>query len=92
MENYEQLCFIIHASIGFDVNADKNYKLKHSSYLPLTTELKRLYEHYKFEVVHIVVGASSLVTNTVSKSLEKLGVNDIKGTIRYCQKKALLSV
>ena len=91
MENYEQLCFIVHVSIGFDVNVDKNYKLKHS-YLPLTAELKGSYEHYKFEVVRIVVGATGLVTNTVPKSLEKLGVNDIKGTIRYCQKKALLSV
>ena len=37
-----QLCFIIDVSIGLDVNVDKNYKLKHSSYLPLATELKGL--------------------------------------------------
>ena len=86
----EKLCFIIDVSIGLDVNVDKNYEFKHSSYLPLAAELKRLYEHYKFEVVPIVVGATALVTNTLAKSLEKLGVNDIKGTIRSCQKKALL--
>ena len=57
---------------------------------PLADELKRLYEDYKFEVVPIVVGATGLVTNTLTKSLEKLGVNDIKATIRSCQKKALL--
>ena len=85
----EKLCLIIHVSIGLDVNVEKNYELKHSSYLPLAAELKHLYEDYKFEVVPIVVGANSLVTNTLTKSIEKLGVSDIKATIRSCQKKAL---
>ena len=52
--------------------------------------MKRLYEDYKFELVPIVVGTTGLVTNTLTKSLEKLGVNDIKATITSCQKKALL--
>ena len=86
----EKLCFMIDVSIGLDGNVDKNYELKHCSYLPLAAELKHLYEHYKFEVVPIVVGATVLVTNTLVKSLEKLGVNDIKGTIKSCQKKAFL--
>ena len=73
-----------------DVNVDKNYELKHSSYLPLAAELKRLHKDYKFEVVPIVVGATGLVTNTLAKSLKKLGVNDIKATIKSCLKKALL--
>ena len=76
--------------IGLDVNVDKNYELKHSSYLPLAAELKRLSEHYKSKVVPIVVDATSLVTNTLAKSLEKLGLNDIEETIKSCQKKALL--
>ena len=61
----EKLCFIIDVSIGLDVNVDKNYELKHSSYLSLAAELNHLYEHYKFEVVPIVVGAADLVTNMV---------------------------
>ena len=88
----EKLYFIIYFSIGLIVNVDKNYELEHSRYLPLAAELKRLYEHYKFEVVPIVVGATGLFTNTLAKSLEKLGVNDIKGTIRSCQKEALLGI
>ena len=75
---------------GLDVNLDKYYELNHSSYLPLAAEVKRLYENYKVEVTPIVVGATGLVSNTVAKPLEKLGVRDIKGTIRSCQKKALL--
>ena len=86
----EKLCFIIDVSIGLDVNVDKNYELKHSSYLPLAAELKRLYKDYKFEVVPIVVGATGLVTNILAKSLEKLGVSNIKATVKSCQKKALL--
>ena len=86
----EKLCFNIDVSIGLDVNVDENSKLKHSSYLPLAAELEGLYEYYKFEVVPIVVGSTGFFTNTLAKSLEKLGVNDIKGTIRSCQKKALL--
>ena len=89
-KNKEKLCFIIDVSIGLDVNVEKNYELKHSSYLPLAVELKRLYEDHKFEVAPIVVGATGLVTNTLAKSLEKLGVSDRKATIRSCQKKALL--
>ena len=65
----EKLCFIIDVSIGLDVNVDEIYELKHS-YLPIAAELKRLYEHYKFEVVPIVVGATGLVTNT-SKNIRK---------------------
>ena len=86
----EKLCFIIDVLIGLDVNVDKNYELKPNCYLPLAAELKCLSEDYKFEVVPIVVGATSLVTNTLAKSLEKLGVSDIKATIKSCQKKALL--
>ena len=73
-----------------DVNVDKNCDLKHSSYLPLAAESKHLDEDYKFEVVPIVVGATGLVTNTLAKSLQKLGVSDIKATVRSCLKKALL--
>ena len=76
--------------IGLDINVDKNYELKHSSYLPFAAQLKRLYKHYKFKVVPIVVGATSLSTNTLAKSLEKLGVNDIKGTGRSCQIKSII--
>ena len=84
----EKLCFNINVSIGLDVNVDENSELKHSSYLPLAAELEGLYEYYTFEVVPIVVGSTGFFTNTLAKSLEKLGVNDIKG-IRSCQKKAL---
>ena len=77
----------IDVSISLDVNVDKNYELKHGSYLPLAAELKRLYEHYKFEFVPIVAGETGLVNNTLAKSLENLTVNDIKGTVKFCQKK-----
>ena len=73
-----------------DVNLDKYYELNHCSYLPLAAELKRLYEFYKFQVVPIVVGATGLVSNTLAKPLEELGLSDIKGAIRSFQKKALL--
>ena len=85
----EKLSFIIIVLIGLDVNVDKNYELKHSSYLPFASQLKHLYKH-KFKVVPIVVGATSLGTNTLAKSLEKLGVNDVKGTVRSCQIKSII--
>ena len=44
----QRLCLIINLSIGLDVNVDKKYELKHSSYLLLPAESKRLYENYKF--------------------------------------------
>ena len=39
----EKLCFIMDVSIGLNANVDKNYEFKHSSYLPLAAESKRLY-------------------------------------------------
>ena len=63
-----------------DVNVNKNYELKHSSYLPLAAELKRLYEHCKFEVVPIVAGATGLVINTLAKSLEKPPTTSLHNT------------
>ena len=62
----EKLCFINDVLIGLDGNEDKNYELKHSSYLFLAAELKRLYEHYKFEDVPIVVGATCARTQSNS--------------------------
>ena len=51
--------------------------------------MKSLNEYYKFEVVPIVVDATSIVINSLAKLLEKPGFYDIKGTTRSCQKNAL---
>ena len=68
----EKSCFTTDVSICLDVNVDKNYEFKHSSHLSLAAELTQS-EHYKFEVVSIRVGSTGLVTDTLAKSLEKLG-------------------
>ena len=72
------------------MNIEKNIQTKKDNYLPLTSELKRLYDEYTFEIVPVVLGATGLVTSHLGKALEKIGVKNILEVTNQCQKAALL--
>ena len=57
---HDNTCFIIDIAVGFDVNVTKNGNLKHDNYMQLSSELKRLYPNFSFEIVPIVLGATGL--------------------------------
>ena len=73
-----------------DVNIDKNIKLKQDNYMLLTSELKRLYPEYDFDIVPIVFGATGLITSNLIKGLKQLGIEDIDKVVLKCQQLSLL--
>ena len=58
--------------------------------MQLSSELKRLYPNFSFEIVPIVLGATGLVTSDLRKNIEKLGIVNIYDTLAKCQRIALL--
>ena len=82
-------CFIMDICVCLDVNIDRNIKSKLDHYLPLAAELKRLYHHYDFEILPIVIGATGLVTKRTLNVFETLGIRDVRGTVLKCQRVAL---
>lgn len=85
----ELKCFIMDICVCLDVNIDRNIKSKLDHYLPLAAELKRLYHHYDFEILPIVIGATGLVTKRTLNVFETLGMRDVRGTVLKCQRVAL---
>ena len=57
----ENKCYIIDIAIGLDINVGKNINLKYDNYVQLSSELKRLYPSFTFEIIPIVLGATGLV-------------------------------
>ena len=86
----ENKCYIIDIAIGFDINVGKNINLKYDNYMQLSSELKRLYPSFTFEIIPIVLGATGLVPSNLWKNKKKLGVKNIKDTMLKCQPLALL--
>ena len=58
--------------------------------MQLSSELKRLYPGFTFEIIPIVLGATGLVLSNLWKNIEKIGVKNIKDTMLKCQHMALL--
>ena len=86
----EKKCFIIDIVVGLDVNVTKNCQVKHDHYFQLCAELKRIYADYSFEVVPISVGATGLMTNTLSTNLKKIGIKNVTKLMKRLQQKALI--
>ena len=59
----DNTCFIINIAVGLDVIIIKNINMKHGNYMQLSSELKRLYPNFLFEMVPIVLGTTGLVTS-----------------------------
>ena len=54
----------------------------------MSSELKRLYPNFSFEIVPIVLGATGLVTSDLWKN--RIGIVNINDTLAKCQRMALL--
>ena len=65
---HDNTCFIIDIAVGLDVNITKSVILKHDNYMPLSSELKRFYPNFSFEIVPIVLDAAGLVTSDLRKN------------------------
>ena len=58
--------------------------------MQLSSELKRLYPSFTFEIISIVLGATGLVPSGLRKNIEKVRVKNFKDTILKCQLMVLL--
>ena len=58
--------------------------------MQLSSELKRLYPRFTFEIIPIVLGATRLVSPSLRKNIEKIGVKNIKYTMLKCHGMTLL--
>ena len=86
----ENKCYIIDIIIGLDINVAKNINLKYDNYMQLSSELKRLYPSFTFEIIPIVLGATGLLSSSLRKNIEKIGVKNIKDTMLKCPRMTLL--
>ena len=68
-----------------------NEKEKKDKYVPLSIALKRTYPEYTFSVIPIVLGATGLVTKSLTINLKEIGFsdNEVKRIIPKLQQKAL---
>ena len=71
-------CTVIDICVPLDQNVKANEKVKKDRYLPLTVALKRLYPDYSYSVIPIVLGATGLVTKSLTKNLCDIGFNEKK--------------
>ena len=87
----EKVAYIVDVVVGLDVNVEKNETLKLDRYLPLSTELKRLYPTYTFETIPISIGATGAITTSLKKDISKIARENVKveNAIEQCQKAAL---
>ena len=58
--------------------------------MQLSSELKRLYPSFTFEIITIVLVATGLVPCSLWKNIEKIGVKNIKDRMWKCHRMALL--
>ena len=83
--------FIIDICVPLDQNIHKQEKMKIDNYTLLTIGLYRLYPNYSYEVVSIVLGATSLVTNFLVTYMSKLFDKSVSlKIIPKLQQKALI--
>ena len=64
-DNVNKTCTIIEISTPPDTNVTDRTKWKKDLYMPLVAEMSRIYKHYKFEIVPIVVGALGAIPNSL---------------------------
>ena len=86
-----KVAYIVDVVVGLDVNVEKNGTLKLDRYLPLSTELERLYPTYTFETIPISIGATGAITTSLKKDIRKIARENVKveNAIEQCQKAAL---
>lgn len=88
----EKTCFIIDVCIPLDENVHDQEKRKIDIYTPLVVNLSRLYPEYSYKIIPIVLGATGLITDSLTKSLTTLLANEkrVRHIAMKLQRKALI--
>ena len=87
----EKRAYIVDVVVGLDVNVEKNENIKRDYYYPLSTELKRLYPDYTFDIIPISIGATGAITTSLEENITKIVNKNVRveNAIVQCQKAAL---
>ena len=64
---YKKLCQIVEITVALDANLKTAYKEKELKYIPLISNMQRVYSEYRFQTVIITLGA----IGAIPKNLEK---------------------
>ena len=71
-DKIEKKCFIVDFCVPLDENVHSQEKSKIDIYTPLVVNLSRLYPDYAYEIIPIVLGATGLITDSLTKYLKVL--------------------
>ena len=88
----QKQCIVVDICIPLDQNVKANEKVKQDRYIPLTVALKRMYPDYSYSIIPIVLGATGLVTRSLTKNMRDIGFEGtkVKRIIPKLQHKALV--
>ena len=68
----QKTCQLIEITVLLDTNLKEAYHLKEIKYIPLISEMQRLYKEYKSSTTIITIGALGAVPKILKHNLEKL--------------------
>ena len=88
----EKTCFVIDVCVPLDENVHVQEKRKIDIYTPLVVNLSRLYPDYSYNIIPIVLGATGLITDSLTTYLTTLLVNEkrVRHVVMKLQRKALI--
>ena len=73
-DNVNKTCTIIEISTPLDTNVTDKTEWRKDLYMPLEAKMSRIYKHYKFEIVSIVVGALGAIPHNKLENLQSLSI------------------
>ena len=91
-KNEEKTCQLVECTVPLDTNLADAYHRKEIKYIPLISELQRMYHGYKFSTVIIIIGALVAVPKSLATNLGKMPINKdrIEIIIQRLQRAALI--
>ena len=87
-----KLCTIVEVCIPLDTNVTLRSTWKEELYIPLISEMSRVYKNYTFEIIAIVIGVLGTVPSSLSVSIRRLKIGEkrFKPLLRRIQRAALI--
>ena len=68
----KKLCQIVEITVHLDTNLKTAYKETELKYVPLTSNMQRVYSEYRFQTVIITLGAMGAIPKNLEEKLKKL--------------------
>ena len=92
--NDNNSCQLMEITVPLDTSLELSTSKKNLKYIPLISQLQRLYlyQNYRFSIVTVTVGGLGAIPKDLEEKLNKIGIEPgrIKTTIGRLQKAAIL--